>query len=259
MNGTLERPVEEKIESRKSVFTHEEENIFFSGVLRRYHLDAVGKADGQNQENALFLRGNGGQAGVLDSKNLALYSYAHQNPLIYIDPDGRKTWPVANTTIRIEPGNIFVGYFNALRPGNKGGLHRGVDIAGSIAATGDAYQAIINIFNTLPFPKVALGLLIITMIAFYATTFDAITMVVSSYTYKQLDHDQEPDKRVRIYWAILFILLPIALVFAESSRQQLYSLSIIAAFPIGIIIILIAISFFKDANKYFQENKKQVE
>jgi len=132
MNGTLERPVEEKIESRKSVFTHEEENIFFSGVLRRYHLDAVGKADGQNQENALFLRGNGGQAGVLDSKNLALYSYAHQNPLIYIDPDGRKTWPVANTTIRIEPGNIFVGYFNALRPGNKGGLHRGVDIAGSI-------------------------------------------------------------------------------------------------------------------------------
>ncbi|MBP7021164.1 MAG: BCCT family transporter [Planctomycetes bacterium] len=134
-----------------------------------------------------------------------------------------------------------------------------LDVAGSIAATGDAYQAIINIFNTLPLPKVALGLLVITMIAFYATTFDAITMVISSYTYKQLDHDQEPDKRVRIYWAILFILLPIALVFAESSRQQLYSLSIIAAFPIGIIIILIAISFFKDANKYFQENKKQVE
>lgn len=36
---------------------------------------------------------------------------------------------------------------------------------------------------------------------------------------------------------------------------SLQSVSIIAAFPIGFIILMIVISFFKDANKYLQEKK----
>ena len=93
------------------------------------------------------------------------------------------------------------------------------------------------------------------MIAFYATTFDALTMVVSSYSYKRLEVDQEPDKKVRVFWSILFILFPIALIFSEKSLNNLQTVSIIAAFPIGIIILLIVTSFFKDAKTYLMENK----
>ena len=49
-------------------------------------------------------------------------------------------------------------------------------------------------------------------------------------------------------WCILLIVLPIALIFSESSMSNLQSVSIIAAFPIGIVIILITASFFKDAS-----------
>ena len=56
--------------------------------------------------------------------------------------------------------------------------------------------------------------------------------------------------------AIIFILFPIALIFAENSMYSLQSVAIIAAFPIGFIILLIIISFFKDANKYLQEEKE---
>ena len=56
--------------------------------------------------------------------------------------------------------------------------------------------------------------------------------------------------------AIIFILFPIALIFAENSMYSLQSVAIIAAFPIGFIILLIVISFFKDANKYLQEEKE---
>ena len=91
--------------------------------------------------------------------------------------------------------------------------------------------------------------------AFYSTTFDALTMVVSSYSYKRLKPEQEPDKRVRTFWAVVFILLPIALIFSENSMHSLQSVSIIAAFPIGIIILMIAASFFKDASGYLQERK----
>mgnify|MGYP000387032014 FL=1 len=46
------------------------------------------------------------------------------------------------------------------------------------------------------------------------------------------------------------IALPIALVFSDSSMSNLQSVSIIAAFPIAAVIVLITFSFLKDAKKY---------
>jgi len=71
-------------------------------------------------------------AGVFDGKNMALYTYCHQNPIILVDPDGNKTWPIASTIIRTELYNAFIGYYNAPRPGNRDKLHHGVDISGNI-------------------------------------------------------------------------------------------------------------------------------
>lgn len=41
--------------------------------------------------------------------------------------------------------------------------------------------------------------------------------------------------------------------FAESSMNSLQSVSIVAAFPIGIVIVMIAVSFLKDAKLYLEE------
>lgn len=56
-------------------------------------------------------------------------------------------------------------------------------------------------------------------------------------------------------WCILLILLPIALLFSESSMNCLQSVSIVAAFPIGIVIIIIMVSFMKDCNNYVSFDK----
>ena len=132
-----------------------------------------------------------------------------------------------------------------------------VDVVGDLANGKDIPSAILDILNTLPGVKFILIILVITMIAFYSTTFDALTMVVSSYSYKFLKPDEEPDKKIRTFWAVLFILFPIALIFSDNSMSSLQSVAIIAAFPIGIIVILIIASFFKDANKYLDEPKKK--
>ena len=57
---------------------------------------------------------------------------------------------------------------------------------------------------------------------------------------------------IQLMWCILLILLPIALLFAESSMNDLQSVSIVAAFPIGAVIVMIAVSFMKDAKKYME-------
>ena len=138
-------------------------------------------------------------------------------------------------------------------------MKHGMDISGSILNGTDIPTVIISIFQTLPMPQLGLILLVITMIAFYSTTFDAITMVVSYYSYKNLKPNQDPDKKVRIFWSILFILFPIALIFSENSMHSLQSVSIIAAFPIGIVIMLIIASFFKDARVYIKQNKNKID
>ena len=128
-------------------------------------------------------------------------------------------------------------------------LKHGVDISAYISAGGDYAKAILRIFDTLPLSTLGLILLVISMIMFYATTFDSLTMVVAYYSYKFMPRGGEPGKGVRTYWSIVFILLPIALIFSENSMYSLQSVSIIAAFPIGIIIAIVVASFFKDAKK----------
>ena len=85
-------------------------------------------------------------------------------------------------------------------------------------------------------------------------------MTASCYSYRKLEGEKQPHKGVQLMWCILLILFPIALLFAESPMSNLQSVSIIAAFPIGIVMLLIVISFFKDALEYRKEfeNSKQV-
>ena len=131
-------------------------------------------------------------------------------------------------------------------------MHGKLDIMAAYALDADLYGAIVSILEQLPLPGLVLVLLVLCMVTFYSTSFDSITLVASSYSYRELDHDQVPDKRVKLFWALFLILLPIALLFSENSMASLQSVSIIAAFPVGGIMVLIIASFFKDAGAYLE-------
>ena len=132
-----------------------------------------------------------------------------------------------------------------------------LDLLGAYEKSQDLYQSILTLFDTLPLTEAGLVLLALTMIAFYATSFDALTLVASSYSYKELKETEEPDQKVKLFWAVLLMLFPIALIFNDSSMSNLQTVSIIAAFPIGFIIITIVASFFKDAGQYLKELEKK--
>ena len=134
-------------------------------------------------------------------------------------------------------------------------LKHGVDAIGFIGNCGEMYDAVLMIFDTLPLPAVALMLLVVTMIAFYSTTLDGITYVTSSYSYNHISPDEEPARNIRAFWSVMLILLPIALLFAQNSLYSLQGVTIIAAFPVGILLVLIVISFFKDCNKFIGNSR----
>lgn len=131
------------------------------------------------------------------------------------------------------------------------------DFIAQYNATGDLYGVIVTIIKTMPAAPVIMIVVLITMIAFYATSFDSIALTASCYSYKKLKVKEQPHKIIQLLWCILLILLPIALIFAKSSMNNLQSVSIVAAFPIGIVIVLIVFSFLKDIKDYSNENKKE--
>ena len=120
------------------------------------------------------------------------------------------------------------------------------DAIGIMNEGASAAEMIIAMIGTLNSSTLILILLLVVMIGLYASTFDAITLVMSSFSYKKLDIDENPSKKVKVYWAAIFIILPIALVFLETTTQLLMSLAIIGAFPMTIITTLAIISFFKE-------------
>lgn len=128
-----------------------------------------------------------------------------------------------------------------------------MDVIAAYNASGDLYQTIISVIHTLPAPQIALVLMIVSMVAFYATSFDSITLVACAYSYREVKEGEEASSTMKLFWALLLILLPIVLIFSQSSMNNLQTVSMIAAFPIAIVIVLIIASFIKDAKSYIKK------
>lgn len=126
------------------------------------------------------------------------------------------------------------------------------DFIAQYEANGDLYEIILQVIDTMPGAPFILILTMLCMIAFYATSFDSIAYTAACYSYKKLGEDEKPHAWITFLWCILLIVLPVALVFSESSMNNIQSVSIISAFPIGIIMILMIWSFMKDSRQYIK-------
>ncbi len=109
-----------------------------------------------------------------------------------------------------------------------------------------APDAIVQIINTTPYSTVVYIVLIASMILFYVTSFDSITYVLSSYSYKTLSLDENPSKGIKIYWAVAIIILPMILLYLPSTTvANIQTVAIIGSIPLSIILILLVSSFLK--------------
>ena len=83
-----------------------------------------------------------------------------------------------------------------------------------------------------------------------------IAFTAACYSYRRLDEGEKPGMPIQLLWCVLLIVLPVALVFSDSSMANIQSVSIISAFPIGIIMIVMIWSFFKDAKDELAERDR---
>lgn len=134
-------------------------------------------------------------------------------------------------------------------------IHNSVNSIKMLSHGVSYYDVILRIMETLPHYKIALTLMALVMIGLYSTVFDSITMVISKYSYHYLSLAQNPSKILRGFWAIMFIILPMALLDNKSSVYNIQSLAIIVAFPTMIVMILIIFSFYTECRGKFRNEK----
>lgn len=129
------------------------------------------------------------------------------------------------------------------------------DFIGLYKETGNMYEIVTSTLSQLPLKELALIIMLLSMICFTATSLDSMSLSCSYFSYKNIKNTETPNKKLRLLWAILLVCLPLFITFSEASYENIQNIAVIAGFFGGIIIILVIISFFKDANKFLKNDK----
>lgn len=146
---------------------------------------------------------------------------------------------------------ILGGYSQSLQ------MMDGINLSGAIAAGEPVGSVILTVLTSLPLHKLVLLLVVIVMVAFHSTTLDTVAVISAAFCCKSLKPDELPDRKLRLFWAILLVLLPIALLFAEGSFNNIQSVTILAALPISVLLVICTASFIKDGKLYLKERAQK--
>ncbi|WP_412520535.1 BCCT family transporter [Staphylococcus simulans] len=105
-----------------------------------------------------------------------------------------------------------------------------------------------GVFNHLPLGIVLSIVALLLIASFFVTSADSATFVLGMQTsYGSL----EPSSMIKVTWGIAQSLIAFILLFSggDTGLNSLQSAAIISALPFSIVIILMMIAFYKDANR----------
>ena len=86
-----------------------------------------------------------------------------------------------------------------------------LDTVANLGTLGD-YGAMMALLQTLPMPKLVIGIFVILSFVFLATTCDSSTYILATITTRRITTCQEPPKRSRLLWSVAIIIWPVILL-----------------------------------------------
>jgi BCCT family betaine/carnitine transporter len=104
--------------------------------------------------------------------------------------------------------------------------------------------AIASIIEILPMGQFWLAFLAVIGIIFAATTYDSAAYALAAGTTLQLPSDEDPSRKLRVYWAVLLGILPLTLLYV-GGLTSVQTASIVASVPLLPIYFLLAWSIVR--------------
>ena len=116
----------------------------------------------------------------------------------------------------------------------------------------------VEILGTLPLGKIVILLAAVVMILLITTCLDSTVLIIGAFSEPRLKTtDELPDRKVRLFCSILLIVLPIALLFSQSSIENIQSVTIICALPLSVILIIPVAGFIKEGWAYIRNDSTE--
>ena len=151
----------------------------------------------------------------------------------------------------------WIGFFIMGNYGMSLQLIDGMPLSAMVMAGEPTTSVVLATLHTLPLSRLVVAVVALVMILLVTTSMDSTTLIASAFSEPGLRVDELPSKRGRVFWAILLIVMPVALLFAEGSLNNVQSLAIVAGIPISVILFLATASFIKDGKAYLAETSKE--
>ena len=126
---------------------------------------------------------------------------------------------------------------------------QGLVISTDLVEINQAPMAISEIIGTLPFSTMTIIFFAAMSIIFMATSFDSTSYILATVTTKKLEQDIEPKRWLRLFWAVLLILLPIGLMLI-GSLESLKTTVLISALPLVVVYIFMILSLIRWIKNY---------
>ena len=123
-------------------------------------------------------------------------------------------------------------------------------------ANEEKFNVIVSIFDTLPFKHIALLIMVLSMICFTATSLDSLSLSASYFSYKKISYNDVPNKKIRLLWAFILMLLPIFITISKMNYLIIQDIVTLSGSISLVLIVLLVISFFNDSSKYLKNEKK---
>ena len=120
-------------------------------------------------------------------------------------------------------------------------------VMNSLNESGHAETAI-SIVHTMPFDNFMLLLFCVITIIFVTTSYDSMSFVIAYHVQRNSAEQKDPDKELRLFWAIVLGILPAVLVI-YSDHSVATDLILIASLPLLFIYPLMALAIFKNLNQ----------
>jgi glycine betaine transporter len=113
------------------------------------------------------------------------------------------------------------------------------------AVAREAPAGLYVMLDQLPFPELASVAAIALVCMFLVTSADSATLVLGMFTSKGV---LDPTRAMRMVWGCLQILMVVVLLLT-GGLEGLRTVSIIAAFPFMLLMILMAVSLYLDLSR----------
>lgn len=132
-----------------------------------------------------------------------------------------------------------------------------MDMIQTLADNGSAYT-VIALLDTLPGATIFKALILVIMVAFVVTTYDATSGVLASVSQTRVDESGDSKRWLRLVWAAALVALPSGFIMAGSPLTAIQTIVIICALPCTFICIALYKSFFSMVKKDEAEGKYSI-